>query len=1034
MPPPVRSLKSILFKKALIVFLTLFSFEVLGTDLPAIISKRNNIYARFFDFTKFIDRNSEIVDIEQDRFGYMWFAGKEGLFRFDGNRIIHYMNDWTPGSLPSTQVNCIVYDNNGAKLWVGTTRGLCYYDYTNGQFIPVFSPDSNENPSGFNVRNIFSDGDSLLWFATLNGYLRKMNKRTFQIIEKVYTSKIGQPYYHYGEIYRRGNNIWTGDRGAGPYIYHTGKKKLTGILASKYKNIPGKKRGWDTGYFLEDKAGNFFIGSTDGVYVYDDSTSNFLMFWQTSSWAATTDYNGNIWFSFSGGLAHYFPETGKMITYQPNEEDVRSLLSNYIVDIFEDNYHQLWIATGKGVSVLKPENPGVEYFFHIPGIAQSLASSVISALAVDSSGRIWVGTSGNGIDLFDPDNKTFTHFKPDNTTGMPSGNIRTINISPEGTVYCGLWAGKGFGILHPNEKRFECFTYEKNNTVNDWYSDMVFENNNLYLGFWGADGLTLFDTKKKKFGRSLKDKFNSPFYSRRITSLEKDNNGNIWMGCTSTGLHLYFPEQDTSLGFLNNIDPLTSLPEKKIFDIKKDITGNLWISAGELYYADASTFSVKKIQTGERAIFSVLPAGKKEVWLMTDKGLLKYDRTSKNTINFTAVVNIRFDENNASGILLKSGKLMFGGYNGLVILDPEMIKMNMPAPKVFLSSLLVFGNVKFPNIESHDNIVLNYNENFFTVCTGSNEWGTSEYFKYYYKLEGFNNEWILMPNDNREANFTNVPPGDYLFRIKVEDKQGNEYPDIATCSLSVIPPFWQRWWFILVLGMAVLTVTSYVLYSRFQRVNLALSNSELNQKLLRIQMNPHFIFNSLFAIQNFIYSKKIHEAGNYLSDFAGLIRLILENSRSEYISIAKETETVKLYLELQKLRFDNKSDYHIEIDPKLLKEEVMIPPMLAQPFLENAIEHGLKESDKKGFINVKYQAGDNMIRFSVEDNGIGLTASKKMRKSAGKDHESLAITICRQRLDILRRKKGGNITFVLEEIKNEDGSVAGTKVSFNIPY
>ena len=202
---------------------------------------------------------------------------------------------------------------------------------------------------------------------------------------------------------------------------------------------------------------------------------------------------------------------------------------------------------------------------------------------------------------------------------------------------------------------------------------------------------------------------------------------------------------------------------------------------------------------------------------------------------------------------------------------------------------------------------------------------------------------------------------------------------------------------------------------------------------LRLQINPHFIFNSLSAIQNYIYTQQTHLAGNYLSDFAHLIRLILDNSRNELIPFEKELETIKLYLNLQKLRFENKFDYSIRVDPELNNGEYEIPPMLAQPFLENAIEHGLKNLDRKGFISIRYQWLNGMIHFELEDDGIGLVASTVHKEKTKSGHKSLAISICKERLETLRKKRGGNIAFRLEEIKTSDGKVEGTRVSFNIP-
>jgi len=198
-------------------------------------------------------------------------------------------------------------------------------------------------------------------------------------------------------------------------------------------------------------------------------------------------------------------------------------------------------------------------------------------------------------------------------------------------------------------------------------------------------------------------------------------------------------------------------------------------------------------------------------------------------------------------------------------------------------------------------------------------------------------------------------------------------------------------------------------------------------------MNPHFIFNSLTAIQNYIYAHQPQEAGQFLSDFSKLIRLILEKSRHEYISLEKEIETMTLFVDLQKLRFEQGFDFICEVDPDMLPDITFVPPMLAQPFLENAIEHGLMPQKKKGIIHVRYTLIGKVIRFEIRDNGIGLTKSKENKTQSQMLHHSLSIKICRERLFHLHKDIKSKPQFIIEEIM-EDGQVKGTRVMFDMPF
>ncbi len=208
---------------------------------------------------------------------------------------------------------------------------------------------------------------------------------------------------------------------------------------------------------------------------------------------------------------------------------------------------------------------------------------------------------------------------------------------------------------------------------------------------------------------------------------------------------------------------------------------------------------------------------------------------------------------------------------------------------------------------------------------------------------------------------------------------------------------------------------------------------DIEQKLLRSQMNPHFIFNALVAIQSFIYKKESAEAAKYLSSFARLIRLVLANSSQEFVTLACEINTLSYYLSLQKLRFENKFEYTIEVDPCLDTEHINVPPMLAQPFVENAIEHGIFALEKPGRIVINVQKKENTILIEVNDNGIGRMKGREMRKKTDKSHESLATRITEERISSLNRKYPWRITLQITDLYNSNKEPAGTTVSLSIP-
>lgn len=238
---------------------------------------------------------------------------------------------------------------------------------------------------------------------------------------------------------------------------------------------------------------------------------------------------------------------------------------------------------------------------------------------------------------------------------------------------------------------------------------------------------------------------------------------------------------------------------------------------------------------------------------------------------------------------------------------------------------------------------------------------------------------------------------------------------------------------ILVSIIFIVIVLGYLIISQ-NKLKAIQAKTEVEQKLFRSQMNPHFIFNSLTAIQNYAFKHPPAEVAGYISRFAKLMRLILENSRNELVNLEKEIDSLKYYLELQQMRFENKFDFNIEVDPKIDVESISIPPMLAQPFIENAIEHGImNKPDGKGVITIRFIQKEKMIELIVEDNGIGIEASKKLKNDIGSKHTSLATTITEERLSLLNKKSKQKFSFTISDIKDDKGNSIGTHVSIRMP-
>lgn len=264
--------------------------------------------------------------------------------------------------------------------------------------------------------------------------------------------------------------------------------------------------------------------------------------------------------------------------------------------------------------------------------------------------------------------------------------------------------------------------------------------------------------------------------------------------------------------------------------------------------------------------------------------------------------------------------------------------------------------------------------------------------QYYYRLDGLMNGW--QKNENGHLAFYNLSPGKYTLRVK----GGNSFGELLSSEDRVVivvePHWWQTIWFWLLCGLVAVSATAYLLR---RRIVLIRREAAFKQKILetemtalRSQMNPHFIFNSLNSIENFMMQNEKRLAISYLNKFARLIRMILDSSRAELVPLTKDLEALKLYVDLEQLRFKNKFNFRLEVNPELLRDNYRVPPLLIQPYVENAIIHGIAHSEKKDlYVSVTVTLLDEYIQYIVLDNGIGRQMSGSYNQQNKPNHKSL---------------------------------------------
>lgn len=334
-------------------------------------------------------------------------------------------------------------------------------------------------------------------------------------------------------------------------------------------------------------------------------------------------------------------------------------------------------------------------------------------------------------------------------------------------------------------------------------------------------------------------------------------------------------------------------------------------------------------------------------------------------------------------------------------------------------------------------LVLPYDQNYLRFAYSAMGVADPNELQYEYKLSPLSADWVNAEH-NTEAIFTSVSPGKYTFEVRAYDPLSGRTLASDTYRFVIKSPFWKTWWFYVLLVAALVGIVVTYVRVRLNRVRSMLAleeeRNDLERRALRLQMNPHFVFNALDAISGFIFKNEPKEAVKYLNSFAKLMRLMLESSREHVIPVHTEIQLLENYLSLEKLRFSGEFDSEIIIDEDLDTYGSSMPSMMVQPHIENAILHGLRPKGG-GKVTVHFEQTDEGkgLRCVIEDNGVGRKRAAEIRENSGRSHRSLAGEISRRRVELFERTYGGRSAVIVQDLHDENGDPAGTRVVLQLP-
>ena len=953
--------------------------------------------------------------------------------------------------LPSNTIYHIAEDNNGV-IYLGTAAGVCRFNGFDFRLIPNPAAKSSD------ASDMRKDANGNIWFSNFNHEL--FWKDSADGIHKV-TEIDHSNFNAQGKfVLDFKGNVWFCNASQ-VYFYNTKQKTIQswsptfGSFAFQNFGMEGLLVGMDTLFLL--KFDNAYPAFHKEALVRLNTHSKLdkpvLLYQPENRFVISSDFPV---ISYSSRLKslnlNLYPQLKSILNY----------------GVLRDG--SLWAASTNGVMVFDTlGNPKLNGKLILEG-------KNTSYLYQDSKGNYWVSTLDEGLFMignfevltwnFNATNSKqngVSHIYTDNEKlliGMQDGAVLQWNgnqwekLKAQGkrSVYFIGRLGKGdeyvinfnyFKSLNHLGKEITELSAPRGLVLEG--DEVLYSNNSglrrlkkSYLD--GAKDypepttLTL-ETRNEKnqLLHSEKIVVTTQILSGRGGKLYKDQNGRIWINSSSGIYNLNWSQK-----LLTRI-VLSYNPNAMALDFASDETGMVYLAIaneGVLFWTPNGVVKKMGVQDGllSSTCRRLLWAGRK-LWVATNKGLNVYVPETRKIYDF------RISDGLVSNDILDIGfydqKIWIATFKGLNQIPIEFTPTNPFPPELHLTQILVNGK-KIP-IDVNAKIELNYNENNVEVHFEAINYKSRELLYYKYRLLGQSEQWIRVDGNVHSLSFPALPPGKYVLELLAYNDKNVPSKKVYKLPFTITEPLWKKTWFWLLIAIAAGGVLFWLFRKNLvdQANKEKLENDLISSQLtsLKAQMNPHFMFNALNSIQDFILLNDKKSANMYLGKFSDLMRMVLDMSNKPYISLTNELKAINLYLELEALRFEDSMAYQVHISDELDIYDWQIPSMIIQPFVENAVKHGLlhKRSNRQLNLHFSLSENENTLQVVIEDNGIGRREAERINQNRGNRHESFATGATQQRLSLLNRNSKNNIKIQYIDLKDKNDTDCGTKVIIQIP-
>lgn len=958
---------------------------------------------------------SQVGCAYMDSRGYLWLGTEGGgICRYDGDRFEIFT---TQHQLPSNFIRAILQMDD-YNLWIGTSMGLAVFNGRSFYSIPGLQqaittlsmfrdslllvgttrglyllPAAQDSLVPFYLDSMGTvlstcTHEGSIWIGTTTGLWRLQSDGALPSLIARFK---GQGIYSICEADT--HSLWLASWGSGIIRYNTQYQKIDTLYSDPLIQLTNTVQG------LID--GQLWIGTqNNGLVVLDTLHHRFIHLNEKDGLphynikAILPDKRSHVWITTSGGgIARCSKQNFRQYTRS------EGLGNNRVYSVYVTPENKVWIASGNtGIQML--DSTGISSI-RIDSLLRGIKCKTIAG---EKNGRIWVGTEGGGIITIDSGIVRQFRIKD----GLPDDYIQKVAVDKKGTVWVATYTGGLCSIAHDSNQVYRItnhpLPYQR-------LSSMTFDaQDRLWIGT--NDGQLFAVENGKLIWKSTKS---SGLSASAIHALAFDSFGRIWIGHENGKVYSGYPKLNAKA--FDQLPLPYGLNGNNIYLILADNEGHLW-------FGTESGVDKMSFQTNGD-IKEIVSYGRNEGFLGIETC---HDAAARGP----------------------DGKLWFGTMNGLMQYSPgEEIRLHSP-PVVHFENISLFYKpvleTTYAGFVSPDGgllpgLTLEHNENHISFYFRAVDLDYPEQIVYRWKLNGIDTSWSP-PSKQSSVSFASLNPGPYTLAVQAATDDGIWSTPIEA-SFLIRSPYWQTTSFKIISGIIFAAMLLLIFYSwsryikrkeRAKREKLKLQNHllQLEQKALQLQMNPHFIFNALTSIKSLVVEQHLPKAREEINAFAQLMRGILNNSRKTAITLAEEAAVLDRYLHLEQFCHQQKFDYTIILPLGVDPDEIEIPPMLIQPFVENAVVHGIAHLAHKGKIEITFQMQDDILICQVKDNGLGREKASRLREEKKPGHQPVALEVTQERLETLR----GKLTYTsmkTEDVIDHDGIISGTLVTVRIP-